>query len=474
MTNPSTTPDRLFAVMCDHPTCENPALEVLRVTHPRYAAEVVVSTPAYTGATACLTGDEAARAALALISVAGRAALETDEAAPLSGTTYIPTVWDKNRAGRTSSWKHLPECVRETLCHTITEANSIAAGVGRAYEITGTNGVRESLETALSDLRAREDTIRRLTAEIDTTRRDSAAAHAREREALGKVGHLEGTIRRLTHERDEALANIKSVIETMRERILDLEEEVDSVVKRAYQAEDRLKATEADLAERTEAADALGVRLAAAQARADRTEDSLREVERLYQTIREEREALVARLKETGEALATALNGAPAATDAVDVPLVVMPGGKAPERAKDLDAGYDLFAAAVINEAGRRVPLGGTTVGQVFPGRVTRIGTGVRVSIPAGHVGKVYARSGLASGEGVAPVNAVGIIDAGYTGEIIVPLTRHLADGRALLRHGDRIAQLVIEKIPAVTFRVSNDLEDTDRGDAGFGSTGTR
>lgn len=122
------------------------------------------------------------------------------------------------------------------------------------------------------------------------------------------------------------------------------------------------------------------------------------------------------------------------------------------EKANQLDAGFDLKA------------LHG---GVVRHGEVTEFSTGVFGNVPPGAVGLVFARSGLGVKYGVRPVNAVGVIDASYTGEIIVGLTRDVLEGEYLVEKGDRIAQLVY--LPLSAFHPEH---TTDRGGRGFGSTG--
>lgn len=129
--------------------------------------------------------------------------------------------------------------------------------------------------------------------------------------------------------------------------------------------------------------------------------------------------------------------------------------GTEPKRAHPTDAGYDLVSAQ------HRV---------IESGDWTLIRTGTRVQIPAGHVGFVCSRSGLALKHGVAVLNAPGVVDSGYNGDVGVILHN---TGREPfeVQKGDRIAQLVI--VPIVTpVMVADDLDATSRGDAGFGSTG--
>lgn len=99
------------------------------------------------------------------------------------------------------------------------------------------------------------------------------------------------------------------------------------------------------------------------------------------------------------------------------------------------------------------------------------IGTGIAMEIPEGYVGLVYARSGLACKEGLAPANKVGVIDSDYRGEIKVALYNQSGE-KKLVKKGERIAQIVIAPFLAPEFTEVSELDETDRGDGGFGSTG--
>lgn len=107
----------------------------------------------------------------------------------------------------------------------------------------------------------------------------------------------------------------------------------------------------------------------------------------------------------------------------------------------------------------------------INPHETVMIGTGIAAAIPNTYWGGVFARSGLASKSGLAPANKVGVIDPDYRGEIKVALHNHSEDPQ-IIKHGNRIAQLVIVPLPAVTYMVVDDLDNTARGDGGFGHTG--
>lgn len=99
------------------------------------------------------------------------------------------------------------------------------------------------------------------------------------------------------------------------------------------------------------------------------------------------------------------------------------------------------------------------------------IPTGLFVEIPEGYEGQVRARSGLAIKHGITLINSVGTIDSDYRGEIRVPLV-NLSNEPFVVKHGERIAQMIIAKYESVDFVEVEELSDTDRGEGGFGSTG--
>jgi dUTP pyrophosphatase len=128
-----------------------------------------------------------------------------------------------------------------------------------------------------------------------------------------------------------------------------------------------------------------------------------------------------------------------------------------PRYARPDDAGLDLYAARdAALEAGERAI----------------VETGVAVAIPPGWAGLVLPRSGLALRQGVTVLNAPGLIDAGYRGEIKVLLINHGRE-RAAVRRGDRIAQLVIQPVGRAALVEAETLPPSDRGAGGFGSTGS-
>ncbi len=109
----------------------------------------------------------------------------------------------------------------------------------------------------------------------------------------------------------------------------------------------------------------------------------------------------------------------------------------------------------------------------IHPGQTEFIHTGIALEVPVGYAGLVYARSGMACKKGLAPANKVGVIDADYRGEIMVALHNHSNEAIEVL-DGDRIAQLVITPYLTAAFNEVNELNETVRGEGGFGSTGTK
>ena len=106
------------------------------------------------------------------------------------------------------------------------------------------------------------------------------------------------------------------------------------------------------------------------------------------------------------------------------------------------------------------------------PGERALVPTGVSLALPFGYVGLVHPRSGLAVRHGLTVVNAPGTVDAGYRGEICVTLLNTDATEPIVLRRGDRIAQLVIQRVETARFVPVDELPDSVRGAGGFGSTG--
>ena len=135
----------------------------------------------------------------------------------------------------------------------------------------------------------------------------------------------------------------------------------------------------------------------------------------------------------------------------------LVPAATPPSRAHEGDAGYDLHAAEPV------------TLG---PGERAVVGTGIALAIPDGHAGLVLPRSGLAFKHGIALVNAPGLIDSGYRGELRVLLLNTDRESPFDVEPGDRIAQLVVVRVEALELEELEVLEETARGAGGFGSTG--
>ena len=107
------------------------------------------------------------------------------------------------------------------------------------------------------------------------------------------------------------------------------------------------------------------------------------------------------------------------------------------------------------------------------PGETKLIPTGLAMEIPVGYGGFIYARSGLATKKGLAPANKVGVVDADYRGEVMVALYNQ-SNSEQIIVPQERIAQLVIAPFLKVEFNEVEELNDTERGEGGFGSTGNK
>jgi dUTP pyrophosphatase len=145
-------------------------------------------------------------------------------------------------------------------------------------------------------------------------------------------------------------------------------------------------------------------------------------------------------------------------SEIVDVALLRLdPGVPAPQYARDGDAGADLATTENV---------------EIAPGERVLVGTGVALALPAGWVGLVHPRSGLAARHGLTIVNAPGTVDSGYRGEIKVCLLNTDPRHTIALRRGDLIAQLVVQRVAQARFVEVQRLPSSERGDAGHGSTG--
>lgn len=140
-----------------------------------------------------------------------------------------------------------------------------------------------------------------------------------------------------------------------------------------------------------------------------------------------------------------------------EVPVVLAPGATLPVYAHPGDAGADLACTEDVTLA---------------PGERRTVGTGVALALPDGFAAFVHPRSGLAARHGLTVVNAPGTVDAGYRGEIRVTLLNTDRTEPVVLRRGDRIAQLVVQRVERPTFVLVTALDTSARGTGGFGSTG--
>lgn len=133
---------------------------------------------------------------------------------------------------------------------------------------------------------------------------------------------------------------------------------------------------------------------------------------------------------------------------------------KIPTRGSEYAAGYDLYAATDY-------------IIDIAPHSTVKIGTGIAMELPEGTFGAIFARSGLATKKGLRPANCVGVCDSDYRGEYIVPLHND-TDEMMSIESGERIAQLIVMNFNPIEFNVVDSLNNTERGDDGFGSSGTK
>lgn len=151
-----------------------------------------------------------------------------------------------------------------------------------------------------------------------------------------------------------------------------------------------------------------------------------------------------------------------------------------PTRGSDGAAGYDLYADSVevSRDNGISVDIDDNakqTDVYVSDNAKVVVHTGIAMAIPKGYVGLIFARSGLACKQGLRPSNCVGVIDEDYRGEIIVNLHNDPIANAPVISNfaiGDRVAQIVFVNYFAEDFEIVDELDDTERGNGGFGSTG--
>lgn len=132
---------------------------------------------------------------------------------------------------------------------------------------------------------------------------------------------------------------------------------------------------------------------------------------------------------------------------------------KTPTRGSDYAAGYDLYAATGYDI-------------EVPPHETVKIDTGLAFELPDGYFGAIFARSGLATKQGLRPANCVGVCDSDYRGPYIVAVHND-TDEPKVIKAQERIAQLILLPYESMEFTSVEDLTETDRGSGGFGSTGT-
>ena len=133
---------------------------------------------------------------------------------------------------------------------------------------------------------------------------------------------------------------------------------------------------------------------------------------------------------------------------------------KIPTMGTEYAAGSDIYACLDETEI-------------INPGETKLIKTGFAIEVPVGYAGLIYARSGLATKKGLAPANKVGVVDSDYRGEIMVALHNHTNETKEIEAY-ERIAQLVITPYVKACFNEVSDLNETTRGEGGFGSTGKK
>lgn len=130
-----------------------------------------------------------------------------------------------------------------------------------------------------------------------------------------------------------------------------------------------------------------------------------------------------------------------------------------PKYANPGDAGLDLYSAVDVD---------------IEPMHRAMIPTGVAIALPQGYAGFVQPRSGLALKKGLSIVNTPGLVDSGYRGELKVIAINTDVEAPIHIARGERVAQLVVQRVPAVELVEVDELDATERGEAGFGSTGLR
>lgn len=139
----------------------------------------------------------------------------------------------------------------------------------------------------------------------------------------------------------------------------------------------------------------------------------------------------------------------------------LIPSATIPAYGSEFAAGADLFACT----DGQKI--------EIAPHQTVFIHTGIALEVPVGYAGLIYARSGAACKRGLAPANKVGVVDSDYRGEVMVALHNH-SEVTQSIEDGERIAQMIIAPYLTAKFIEVDSLEDTVRGEGGFGSTGKK
>lgn len=132
-----------------------------------------------------------------------------------------------------------------------------------------------------------------------------------------------------------------------------------------------------------------------------------------------------------------------------------------PTRGTEESAGYDLYAHIDVKAK------------ELAPGETFMVGTGIAIEIPKGYYAAIFARSGIAAKRNLRPANCVGVIDSDYRGEIKVPIFND-SNTNQVLENKERVAQMVIMPYLSITFNEVENLSESNRDHAGFGSTGTK
>lgn len=135
------------------------------------------------------------------------------------------------------------------------------------------------------------------------------------------------------------------------------------------------------------------------------------------------------------------------------------PNAKEPTQGSAAAAGYDLYSLDSNNTI------------EIAPHTTVKVGTGIAIALPSNTFGAIFARSGLATKQGLRPANCVGVVDSDYRGEVIVALHND-TDQIQIIASGDRIAQLIVIPYLNMQFKEVEELDNTERGNGGFGSTG--